>query len=269
MAGKNSIAVEVLRELINRNNGRYELCVTCNKNETGEDGWQPSLRLFAGNHGIREVSLEELYETESLIFLSMEYDRIILPDKFKSSQLYNIHFSLLPAYKGMYTSAIPILNGEEQTGVTFHRIDRGIDTGDIIAQRVIPIEDMDTSRSLYFKYIDQGTRLVKEYLEQVICGTCKGVPQKAKGSTYYSKSFIDYSNIIIDCRNTAEQIRRQIRAYYFPEFQIPKVYGREIVSAEIRTCRSEKAPGTILCENAEHMIVATVDFDICMYKKGQ
>ena len=58
---------------------------------------------------------------------------IIKTKNFKSNKLFNLHFSLLPSYKGMHTSAFPILNGEKYSGVTIHKIDNGIDTGDIIA----------------------------------------------------------------------------------------------------------------------------------------
>lgn len=46
----------------------------------------------------------------------------------------------------MYTSAMVLLNGEEYTGVTFHRIDKGIDTGEIIAQQKIKIDYEDNCR---------------------------------------------------------------------------------------------------------------------------
>ena len=56
------------------------------------------------------------------------------PKNFLNARLYNIHFSYLPAYKGMFTSALPIKNGEVDSGVTLHKIESGIDTGDIIDQ---------------------------------------------------------------------------------------------------------------------------------------
>ena len=74
------------------------------------------------------------------MFISLEYHRLIDPLKFVTSKLYNPHFSLLPAYKGMYTSALPLLNDEKDAGVTLHHIDSGIDTGDIIDQIIFPIE---------------------------------------------------------------------------------------------------------------------------------
>ena len=48
---------------------------------------------------------------------------------------YLIFISLLPKYRGVFTSTNVILNNEKTTGVTFHKIDKGIDTGDIIGQK--------------------------------------------------------------------------------------------------------------------------------------
>ena len=53
----------------------------------------------------------------------------------------NIHSSLLPAYRGVHPVSWALINGEPETGVTIHRIDRGVDTGGIVASRAIPIED--------------------------------------------------------------------------------------------------------------------------------
>src|SRR5690606_13123102 len=102
----------------------------------------------------------DLYNIENLLFLSLEYDRIIRPEIFKSSKLYNLHFSLLPAYKGVFTSILPILNGERQTGVTLHKIDNGIDTGDIIFQKNIDITEDINSLQLYKRYSDIGYKLL-------------------------------------------------------------------------------------------------------------
>ena len=62
VAGKNNIGVEVLEYLYENCNGRYQLCVVCNKTETGENGCQRSLRLRAQQLGIKEYKLADLYE---------------------------------------------------------------------------------------------------------------------------------------------------------------------------------------------------------------
>lgn len=68
----------------------------------------------------------------------------------------------------MFTSIMPILNNEKTTGVTFHKIDKGIDTGDIIAQKEFEIDFMDNARDVYHKYIHNGILLVKQCLEKLL-----------------------------------------------------------------------------------------------------
>lgn len=97
--------------------------------DQGVDGWQPSLIEQAQALGVKRISLEEAYAIESLVFISLQFAQIIKTDKFKSAQLFNLHLSMLPAYKGAYPAIHPILNGETQAGVTLHFIGNGIDTG--------------------------------------------------------------------------------------------------------------------------------------------
>lgn len=265
VAGKNNIAVDVLEYLIRINNGRYELGVVCNKTETGKNSWQKSLRFFSQRCNVPEYHLEDMYMRDDLIFISLEFDKIVNPDLFKDARLYNIHFSLLPSYKGMYTSAIPILNGEEMVGVTFHEIDKGIDTGNIIAQKKIKVDQQDTSRDLYSKYISNGTQLVLSQIENVIQDKVHAYPQEAKGSTYYSKKYIDYSNLKIDLRQTALGIQKQIRAFSFREYQLPVVCGKKIIDSKITDIRSLKKAGTIVEQNENGIMFASVDYNIILY----
>ena len=265
VAGKNNIAVAVLEYLIKNCRDRYELGIVCNKNESGQNTWQKSLRFYARKNGISEYKLEEIYEIQNLIFISLEFDSIIRPERFTDARLYNIHFSLLPQYKGMYTSAIPILNDEEYVGVTFHKIDRGIDTGDIIAQKKFELKEIYTSRDLYAQYISNGTQLVLEHIEAVIENHVYAVPQSRSNSSYYSKAYIDYTDLKIDLRQTADMIKRQIRAFSFREYQLPVVYGHPIIAAEITDTKSVKKPGTVLVEEEHGMVVAAIDYNVVLY----
>lgn len=265
VAGKNDVAVDVLIYLHEMKEKDFELVVSCNRNEDGQNGWQKSLRFFAQRLGIKEVTLEELYEISDLVFLSLEYDRIIRPHLFQTKQLYNIHFSALPKYKGMYTSAMPILNDESEGGVTFHRIASGIDTGEIIAQKLFPLEEADTSRDLYLKCIKNGTELVISQLETVLKDACVSTPQPAEHSTYYSKAAIDYSNLSIDTNQTAYGIGRQLRAFTFREYQLPSVHGHKIFDYKITSNLSTVKPGEILEESPDMIKIATIDYDMVLY----
>jgi len=227
IAGKNSIAVNAVGYLIENLNIKKEEILACtNKTDTGENGWQPSFLLFCKNSGIKTLNINELYDISDLIFISLEFDKIIKPEKFKrNARLFNIHFSKLPKYKGMYTSIFPILYGENESGVTLHEIDEGIDTGDIIDITEFKIDINDTSRDLYFKYLYFGLEIFKKNISLLLMNKYSKNPQQNIGSSYYSKHSIDFNNIVIDFNRTSYQIHNQIRAFIFKEYQLPKVYN--------------------------------------------
>ena len=268
IAGKNDIAVSALEYLLEvKQVPLNKLCIICNKTETGQNGWQRSLRFYAAQKGVKEESLEMQYNKQDLVFLSLEFDRIIKPACFKSQRLYNIHFSKLPQYKGMYTSALPILNGEEESGVTFHKIDWGIDTGDIIFQKTFKLDKNETARTLYFKYISVGTEIIKKVIDYLCAGFSlpSAIGQNPSDATYYSKKAIDYDNLEIDLNKTAQEIDAQIRAVHFREYQLPIVYQKKINSTHITDCRSFRKPGTILWEDESRMVLASIDYNIVLY----
>ena len=265
IAGKNDIAVETLRYLDTHNDGKYNLCVVCNQTENGKNSWQKSLRKYAEMRKIKEYQLEELYDIEDLILLSLEFDRLVKPAMFKSKALFNIHYSLLPAYKGMYTSAIPILKGERYSGVTLHYIDKGIDTGNIIAQKSFELDSNLTCRDLYFLYTQYAIELMQNNIEKILTNQVISYLQPSSNSTYYSKHYIDYSNLKIDLIQTAEVIRRQVRAFTFREYQMPNIYGHDIIECEITDEKSEEKPGEIIYEDQKKICLATIDYNIVLY----
>ncbi len=265
VAGKNNIAVDIAEYLYQFK--KNHLCVVCNHDDVGTDTWQKSLRGWARTHLVKEVELESLYELDDLIFLSLQYDRIIKPDKFKSKRLYNIHFSLLPKYKGCHTAVLPILHGEKYVGVTLHMIDHGIDTGDIIAQKKFLLKDKYTSEDLYLKYIYYGTQLAIQNIDNILKGNVVSHPQKSRNSTYFSKEYIDYKNPCIRLKDTAEGVMRQIRAFSFPQYQRPTIYGNIISGGKITQNRSIMKAGTIIRDTPSEILLATIDFDIILYKQ--
>lgn len=262
IAGKNTIAVNILEHILHLQN--IEPLVVLNKTESFKNGFQKSLGFYAKLWRVKIVSLEEVYDLNEVIFLSLEFDRIIKPNLFNTKNLFNIHFSKLPSYKGMYTSALPILHGEKESGVTLHLIDKGIDTGDIIDQVVFKLEENETARSLYKKYTDHGTKLIISNLSELIKNSYNFKPQQLEGSTYYGKEEIDYSNLKIDLKKTACQIDRQLRAYTFREYQLPKIHEWEIGNWSISNQKSKLKPGTITTLDDDKLLVSTIDYDIIL-----
>lgn len=263
IAGKNNIAVDVLAYVI-KHYEKDRVGIICNKTETGENTFQRSLRRYAQAEKIKEYQLAEIYDIKNLVFLSLEFDQIIKPDLFSDARLYNIHFSLLPKYKGMYTAAHCILKGEIFSGVTLHLIDSGIDTGDIIDQEKFEVGNSDC-KQLYLKYVERGTQIVLKNISNIINNTVIANPQCASGSSYFSRKSIDYQNIVIDLNQTAEGISRQIRAFSFRDYQMPELFGKKIIDCKILKSRSGAKPGTILLENEVSKVISTVDYDVALY----
>ena len=265
VAGKNEIAVYGLNLLLKYVDGS-KVKVLCNATDDGFDNWQPSLRKAAIENNISVVSIEDCYDIDNLIFLSLEYDKIIEPRNFVNASLYNVHFSNLPAYKGMYTSAIPLLNDEKESGVTLHHIDYGIDTGDVIDQIIFPIDRSDTAKILYEKYLLNSKILLERNILDLLSGITVSKPQDAEASSYYSKKSIDFENLRIDLKCTANQICNQVRAYTFPEYQVPKIYGYFVNGSKISNVKSVNRAGSLLEVNEEKIRISTIDYDVVLYR---
>ena len=267
IAGRNDIAADVLDAVAARLPAA-DIGILPSRGDRGADGWQRSLSAAAARHGVREVSLAEAQQARDVVFLSLGFDRIVAPSRFRSSRLFNVHFSLLPAYRGMYPMVWPILNGETATGVTLHWIDAGIDTGDLIAQQRVPIAPGDTSRDLFVACMRAGTALALTHLDVLLTGTPARTPQPATGASYYARESIDFADIRIDLTRPAAAVRDQIRAFAFPEYQLPAVHGHRVTGSAILATRSGATPGTILGDDARTLTIATRDFDLAIRKAG-
>jgi len=261
IAGKNGIAVKAMRYVYASFKDEVELYILPNASDLGESSWQPSLRREAGLLSLSIVELEDCYSMKDLLFISLEFDQLIKPERFSSAALYNIHFSILPKYKGMYTSAWPILNGELFSGVTLHEIDRGVDTGAIVDQVEFSISDM-SCRDLYFAYMENAYELFTWKFGSLLSGDVCANEQSASDATYYSKASIKFDDLSLDFRATAFQIQKQFRAYSFRQFQLPKFDDREICDVQILESRNVKRPGTVIFRDEARVVVSTIDYDV-------
>jgi methionyl-tRNA formyltransferase len=223
-----------------------------------------SLRKKALILGVSELSLSDA-EKLADVFISLEFDQIIKTSNFKTLKIFNIHFSLLPRYRGMYTSVWPILNNNKKTGVTLHEVDDGIDTGAIINQKEIDINDNDNSLDLYIKYTLCAIDIFNKYIDKIIFNKYECTPQDEQYSSYYSKNSIDFSKCEINFQQSSDSILRFVRAFSFRPYQMPMLKKQKVVNAEILSTKSRKFPGKVICENDNFSDISTVDFDIRLY----
>ena len=173
----------------------------------------------------------------------------------------NIHASLLPRWRGAAPIHRVIEAGDEQTGITIMQMDAGLDTGDMLLRRALPIAPGDTTASLHDRLAELGGRLIVQALQDAEHGRLQATPQPEDGITYAHK--IDKAEAAIDWHEPAEVIARRVRAFDpFPgaattlQGEALKVWGCEIDS----TPRMNHAgPGQILLVNDAGVHVACGD----------
>jgi methionyl-tRNA formyltransferase len=125
---------------------------------------------------------------------------------------FNIHPSLLPSYRGPSPVAYTLLGGEQTSGVTLILMDKGMDSGPIIAQRKIVISSDDTTGSLTDKLALEGADLLIESLPLWLSGRIKPKPQDDSKATY--SRIINAGDGLIDWSLSAVEIGHRIRAFY-------------------------------------------------------
>ena len=123
----------------------------------------------------------------------------------------NVHPSLLPRFRGASPVAAAILAGDEFTGVSIMLMDKGLDTGPVLARAQIPISKQDTTGSLTRKLSLIGARLLQEVLVGWVRGEITPQPQNEGEATY--SALISKESGEIDWHLPAEQIERRVRAY--------------------------------------------------------
>jgi methionyl-tRNA formyltransferase len=147
--------------------------------------------------------------------LSVYYRYIVSIDilNIVNNKAMNLHPSLLPAYKGTKSSVWAILNNEKYTGISFHYMDSGIDTGKIILQKKIVIKSEDTAYSLYHKLIGLFSSNFCAAFDLLMVGY-SGTEQNGL-SSYHSRKLPYEGKMEIKGLNL-EDASRFIRAMYFP-----------------------------------------------------
>ena len=121
----------------------------------------------------------------------------------------NIHASLLPEYRGAAPIQQAILDGKKETGVTIMQMAAGMDTGDILIQRTIPISEDETGGGLFDKLAILGGELIVDALPKIERGELTPVPQDEEKATKCGKLSKDMGKI--DFTQPAETIRNLVR----------------------------------------------------------
>jgi len=156
---------------------------------------------------------DTLKDLDPEIMVVVAFGQILPADFFKYPRFgtLNIHASLLPKYRGAAPIAHAILNGEAETGTTIIRIDEGMDTGDILSQRVVEISQDSTTGELEEVLAIRGAELLTDTIPAYVSGALQPFPQQHDLASYAPP--LKKEQATVAWMKAALALHNQIRAF--------------------------------------------------------
>ena len=207
-------------------------------------------------------AVEELRKYPADIFVVAAFGQLLSEEILNMPRFgcINIHASLLPAYRGAAPIQWCVINGEEKTGVTIMQMAKGMDTGDILLQKEVVLDEKETGGSLFDRLMETGAELIVEALPKIEAGELIPVVQKEELATYAGKITKDMGNI--DFTKAAVTIERLIRglnpwpsAFTHYKGKILKIWEADVVSECVNA--ENPIPGTVIAMDKESFTLAT------------
>ncbi len=209
----------------------------------------------------KEPAQQELAALNADIMVVVAYGLILPKVVLDTPRLgcINVHGSILPRWRGAAPIQRALWAGDKETGVTIMQMDVGLDTGDMLLKTYLPIEDDDTSATLYEKLALQGPDALLQALEGLANGTLTAEKQDEALANYAEK--LSKEEARLDWSKSAPQLWQEVRAFnpwpvsYF-EHQGNTI---KVWQTQVSATSSNAAPGTIISASKKGIEVATGD----------
>ena len=226
---------------------------------------------FAKDNSIKTYTSFESLLTERILesidlVVVIAYGKLI-PNELLQLPKYgwvNIHFSLLPKFRGAAPVQRAIWSGEKSSGISIFQLDKGMDTGPIFTQKTFEIGDRETSGEC----LERVSQLVPEMLDETLSGIENSTiptPQDDSKATFAPK--IDKSELRIDWNTTASSIKNMVRALN-PTPRAKTTFRKDdlfIYETQVSDTKSSRPAGTLIF-TSQNLYVATNDFDLEILK---
>jgi methionyl-tRNA formyltransferase len=225
------------------------------------------VKTFADLKKIKTAQPKKITEITSLIaslcpeiIIVVAYGKI-LPSEILNLPKYgciNVHASLLPKYRGAAPIAWSIVNGEKTTGVSIVQMNKGLDTGNILAFKKLIIESYDTQTTISKKLASLGAQLLISTLIKIENNNIIATKQDEVDVSFAPILKKEFS--IIDWNKTAQEIHNLVRGFYkwpcartFLNKKILKILKTRVLSENTKSnhagCVISKKPLKISCGN--------------------
>lgn len=209
----------------------------------------------------REV-IDKLNEIGPDLILVVAYG-LILPLEFINLPelgCINVHASLLPRWRGAAPVERSIMEGDNEGGITFMKMDEGLDTGPVLKLLPCAIGSEETSESLEKKYQSLSEKNLIDFLDNVYLRKVNEVNQDSSLATYAEKIERQETEILWDVES-AELIERKIRAL-FPKYGSFTFLGEKrvkILNSSLEKSCKQLIPGEIFVSDKNHLYVGCLE----------
>ncbi len=178
-------------------------------------------KVFAEAHNIPvitpekidEATIERITAEDATLGICVAYGSI-LPEKLIESfplGILNVHYSLLPKYRGATPTEAALLHGDSETGVTIQKMVKELDAGDIVAQESTVIGESETTQELRPRLIEIGSELLIKTLPRYIDGYIEATLQDHSQATRCGK--LKKEDGLLDLTAPAKENWNKYRAY--------------------------------------------------------
>jgi len=164
----------------------------------------------------------------------------------------NVHGSLLPKYRGSAPIQWSVINGDSETGVTIMQMNEGLDTGDILYVKAIPIAIDDTAESMFEKLSALGADMIVDAMDMVERGELTPIKQDDSLATY--APMLDKKIAVIDWTKTGKEVHDLVRGLYSWPIAQTALHGKKLKIYRTSPCDKNGEAGTII--NTDPLTVA-------------
>ncbi|SKH91751.1 methionyl-tRNA formyltransferase [Mycobacteroides abscessus subsp. bolletii] len=228
--------------------------------------WAAPVEELAREHGI-PVHFSKRVDAETIdLVRSVDPDVIVVNSWYNRMpvELYdlppygtlNFHDSLLPKFTGFSPVLWALISGESEFGLTVHRMDSGLDTGDILVQRSLPIGATDTGTELVLRGMELIPGVLAEALNALKSGSAAWRPQNKAERTFCHKR--SEQDSALDWGWPAEDLERFVRALSEPYPRAFAFYNTErieVLEARVSEGRYGGTPGRVTVQEQGGAVV--------------
>jgi len=256
------------KQLLNKYNVSF-IMTDKNSDDIIQLAEEHNVNLYIGNPR-NQLAADFISDKEVDVLISINYLFIINQNLIDVAEVlaFNIHGSLLPKYRGRTPHVWAIINDEKEAGITAHKIDNNCDTGEIIKQVKVDIEEYDTGADILSKYQNLYFPLIESILVDLNSGTLSSFKQDNTKATFFGKRTPDDGKINWDWQlnRIINWVRAQAKPYpgAFTFYNKEKIIIDKVIKSDFGfDCNQQNGtilstkPLTVKCSNSA---VEIVDF---------